>query len=132
MLLIDIDACIGCGLCEENCAFDAIHVVDGIAEVDENCTLCGGCVDFCESDALHIEGMEKKETQVDLSDWSGIWVYAEYRNGRIAPVTFELLGEGRKLADKRISSAPSLDLLETALYPVINGSSSKLNPAKTG
>lgn len=101
MLLIDIDACIGCGLCEENCAFDAIHVVDGIAEVDENCTLCGGCVDFCESDALHIEGMEKKETQADLSGWSGIWVYAEYRNGRIAPVTFELLGEGRKLADKR-------------------------------
>lgn len=101
MLLIDIDACIGCGLCEENCAFDAIHVVDGIAEVDENCTLCGGCIEFCEADALHIEGMEKKETEADLSDWSGIWVYAEYRNGRIAPVTFELLGEGRKLADKR-------------------------------
>lgn len=101
MLLIDIDACIGCGLCEENCAFDAIHVVDGVAEVNENCTLCGGCVDFCEVGALSIEGMEKKEAGSDLSEWSGIWVYAEYRNGRIAPVTFELLGKGRELADSR-------------------------------
>jgi electron transfer flavoprotein alpha subunit len=101
MLLIDIDACIGCGLCEENCAFDAIHVVDGIAEVNESCNLCGGCVDFCEVGAISIEGMEKKEAQSDLSEWSGIWVYAEYRNGRIAPVTFELLGKGRKLADSR-------------------------------
>jgi len=88
MLLIDIDACIGCGLCEENCAFDAIHVVDGIAEVNESCTLCGGCVDFCEAGAISIEGMEKKEAQSDLSEWSGVWVYAEYRNSRIAPVTF--------------------------------------------
>jgi electron transfer flavoprotein alpha subunit len=100
MLLIDIDACIGCGLCEENCAFDAIHVVDGIAEVNENCTLCGGCVDYCEAGALKIEGKEREEKD-DLSAWSGIWVYAEYRHGRIAPVTHELLGAGRKLADQK-------------------------------
>ena len=97
-MLIDIDACIGCGLCEANCAFDAIHVVDGIAEVNENCTLCGGCVDFCEAGALKIEGREREEKD-DLSAWTGIWVYAEYRHGRIAPVTHELLGVGRKLAD---------------------------------
>lgn len=100
MLLIDIDACIGCGLCDDNCAFDAIHVVDGIAEVNENCTLCGGCVDFCEVGALQIEGVER-EVADDLSKWSGIWVFAEYRHGRLAPVTFELLGTGRKLADKK-------------------------------
>jgi electron transfer flavoprotein alpha subunit len=98
MLLIDIDACIGCGLCEANCAFDAIHVVDGIAEVNENCKLCGGCVDVCEVGALKIEGLDREEND-DLSTWSGIWVYAEYRHGRIAPVTHELLGIGRKLAD---------------------------------
>ncbi|MCB2181464.1 MAG: electron transfer flavoprotein subunit alpha [Desulfobulbaceae bacterium] len=100
MLLIDIDACIGCGLCESNCAFDAIHVVDGIAEVNENCTLCGGCVDFCEVEALSVEGLDR-EKKGDLSDWKGVWVFAEYRNGRVAPVTFELLGAARKLADRR-------------------------------
>jgi len=100
MLMIDIDACIGCGVCEEICAFDAIHVVDGIAEVNENCTLCGGCVDYCEARALKIEGEEREEKD-DLSAWTGIWVYAEYRHGRIAPVTYELLGAGRKLADQK-------------------------------
>ncbi len=100
MLLIDIDACVGCGLCEANCAFDAIHVVDGIAEVNENCTLCGSCVDSCDAGALKIEGKEKEEGD-GLAAWSGIWVYAEYRHGRVAPVTFELLGVGRKLADTK-------------------------------
>jgi len=31
--------------------------------------------------------------------WSGVWVIIEYTNGKIAPVSWELLGEGRKLAD---------------------------------
>jgi electron transfer flavoprotein alpha subunit len=100
MLLIDIDACIGCGLCAANCSFDAIHVVDGVAEVNENCVLCGACVDVCETGALRIEGKDEEEGQTEqLAAWSGIWVYAEFRHGRIAPVTYELLGAGRRLAD---------------------------------
>ena len=31
--------------------------------------------------------------------WSGVWVIIEYSNGKVAPVSWELLGEGRKLAD---------------------------------
>lgn len=31
--------------------------------------------------------------------WSGVWVIIEYTNGKIAPVAWELLGEGRKLAN---------------------------------
>ncbi len=75
-------------------------MVDGIAVVADTCTLCGSCVDECEVEALHIEGAEKK-VQLDLSAWSGIWIFAESRHGVIAPVAFELLGIGRKLADQR-------------------------------
>ncbi len=100
MLIVDADKCIGCGVCEDNCAFGAITVEDGIAVVADTCTLCGSCVDECEVEALHIEGAEKK-VQVDLSAWSGIWIFAESRHGVIAPVAFELLGIGRKLADQR-------------------------------
>jgi len=32
-------------------------------------------------------------------DWSGVWVVIEYNRGEVAPVSWELLGEGRKLAD---------------------------------
>jgi electron transfer flavoprotein alpha subunit len=100
MLKIDVDTCIGCGICEDTCTFGSIKVEDGIAVVDETCTLCGNCVDVCEVGALSIERTEKTVSG-DLADWSGVWVYAEFRDGRIAPVALELLGVGRKLADKR-------------------------------
>jgi len=100
MLQVDSEKCIGCGICEANCAFGAITVEDGCAVVNDKCTLCGSCVDTCETEALHIQGAEKK-VQADLDAWSGIWVFAEYRHGNIAPVSFELLGIGRELADQR-------------------------------
>lgn len=100
MLIVDAEKCIGCGICEANCAFGAITVEDGIAVVGDTCTLCGSCVDTCEVEALHIEGADKA-VQADLSAWSGIWIFAEARHGVIAPVAFELLGIGRKLADQR-------------------------------
>lgn len=100
MLVVDKELCIGCGICEDNCAFAAIEVVDGLAVVGDACTLCGSCVDSCEVEALTIEGAEKN-LQMDLSEWSGIWVYCEFRGGTLAPVSLELLGIGRELADAR-------------------------------
>jgi electron transfer flavoprotein alpha subunit len=100
MLIIDVETCIGCGVCEEVCTFGAIAVVDGVAVVNEKCTLCGSCVDSCEAGALSIEAKEKA-AQADLGEWSGIMIYAEYRHGKVAPVSFELLGIGRQLADQQ-------------------------------
>ena len=40
--------CLGLGSCEKACPFDAIHVVEGVAQVDEDkCKSCGKCVDVC-------------------------------------------------------------------------------------
>lgn len=40
--------CMGFGSCVKVCAFDAIHVVDGVAVVDKGkCTACGMCVAEC-------------------------------------------------------------------------------------
>ncbi len=100
MLKVNDELCIGCGICEENCAFAAIDVVDGKVEVGDSCTLCGACVDVCEVEALSIEGAEKS-VQVDLDSWSGVWVFCEFRKGKLAPVSLELLGVGRRLADIR-------------------------------
>ncbi len=35
----------------------------------------------------------------DKSAWKGVWVFAEQRQGELTSVVYELLGEGRKLAD---------------------------------
>jgi dihydroorotate dehydrogenase subfamily 1 len=51
--LLDLDLCNGCALCETSCPFDAIHVRDGKADLDEECcTLCGLCVTRCRPGAL--------------------------------------------------------------------------------
>lgn len=100
MLIIDCEKCTACGICETSCAFGAISVQDDCAVVNESCTLCGACVENCPVEALLIETAGKR-TQADAQDYQGILVFAEYRHGKVAPVSFELLGIGRKLADQR-------------------------------
>jgi len=38
---------------------------------------------------------------MNLDEYSGIWVFLEVKDGKIAPVCLELLGAGRQMADKR-------------------------------
>jgi electron transfer flavoprotein alpha subunit len=42
----------------------------------------------------------KVNRDIDLSIFNGVWVIGEQNNGKVHPVTIELIGEGRKLADK--------------------------------
>jgi RnfABCDGE-type electron transport complex B subunit len=45
--------CIGCKICEKNCPFDAIHVVDNLAVIDyTKCTGCMICVEKCPTGAI--------------------------------------------------------------------------------
>lgn len=122
--------CIGCGLCVQTCPFEALQLVEGIVEVDpDKCTNCGDCVEVCPASALElneppekmsdneVKEVEKREKIVkkikrELEDYRGVWVFIEQFRGEIAPVSFELLGEGRKLADN----------LQTKLCGVLLGS----------
>ncbi len=42
----------------------------------------------------------KVNQDINLNDYNGVWVIGEQREGKVNPVTIELIGEGRKLADK--------------------------------
>ena len=97
-LTIDVELCTGCGICLESCPFGAMDIEDDIASVNEKCNLCGACVDTCDFGAISMP--EVKETGDWGLDHKGVWVFAEQRNGRIAGVVLELLGEGKKLAEK--------------------------------
>jgi electron transfer flavoprotein alpha subunit len=44
--------------------------------------------------------LEKQRLQELLSAYRGVWVFIEQQQGKILPVSLELLGAGRKLADK--------------------------------
>ena len=91
------DKCKGCKKCMKNCPFEAITMDGKIASIGSSCTGCGQCVEVCPFDA--IEKIEGKGNGVDITQYSGIWVFAEQRDSKLMPVVLELLGEARKLAD---------------------------------
>lgn len=90
-----VEKCKGCSICVKCCPFSAIDMENKIAVIGDACTGCGVCVDECPFDAI-----EKTEDNVkkDLSEYKGVWVFAEQREGKLMPVVIELLGEAKKLA----------------------------------
>ena len=47
--------CMGYGSCVKACQFDAIHVVNGVAVVDqEKCTACGACTKVCPNHLIEL------------------------------------------------------------------------------
>jgi electron transfer flavoprotein alpha subunit len=96
-----LDKCTSCETCVTSCPFSAIEMRDGKAFITESCTLCGACIEACEFKAIERTEEAVATPAADLSQYNGVWVFAEQHKGEISSVALELLGEGRKLADKR-------------------------------
>jgi electron transfer flavoprotein alpha subunit len=94
------EKCVRCGLCVKVCPFGAIAQAErkAIPVIDlQKCTLCGACVEVCKFDSIWMK--EKAAPTSDLSSFKDVWVFIEQHDGVIQSISYELLGEGRKLAD---------------------------------
>ena len=96
-IIVDEITCTGCTLCRNVCMYDAIEIIDKKAKINENCIFCGACIETCKYDSIEITGLI--ESHKDLSHYKGVMVFIEQHTGSIADVSYELLSEGRKLAD---------------------------------
>lgn len=91
--------CKGCGLCLKSCASGALSLQGKLAQVNDACILCGLCIKTCPFGALSIE--HTTQGTKDLTLYRDLWVFIECTQGAIAPVSLELLGIGRQLADEK-------------------------------
>jgi electron transfer flavoprotein alpha subunit len=96
MIEVDLEVCSGCQKCVKACPFAVVTIVDKKAQIGDGCNMCGACVQVCPEDAITIE---RKVRDVDLSKFTGVWVFAEVSDdSTIRNVTFELLTKGAELA----------------------------------
>ncbi|MGA2731246.1 MAG: electron transfer flavoprotein subunit alpha [Syntrophobacteraceae bacterium] len=98
--IIDRKKCTVCGVCSDACPMSAISLGENQIEISDDCSLCGICVDTCEFGAISLPEVGKGPAE-DLLGYRGVWVYAEWREGKVHKVSHELLSVGRVLADKR-------------------------------
>lgn len=94
-----LNKCTGCKLCVRACPFGAIEIIEKKAVIDlAKCNLCGACVDACKFESIEIK--KDRTPKADLSAYKDVWVFCEQKKGVIQTISFELLGEGKKLASK--------------------------------
>ncbi len=79
------------------CPFGALEYKNGVLSVNSGCKNCKMCVRKGPAGLITWEE-EEKQPSFDPSSWKGVAVFAEERDGKIHPVTLELLGKAKELA----------------------------------
>ena len=83
------------------CPFGAIEkTADGRVEASAACKMCRICVKKSKNGEAEFVEDEVKAEEVDLSAYRDVCVLVDQTDGEIHPVTLELIGKGRELADK--------------------------------
>lgn len=98
MLKVNHSKCNLCGECIPSCPVQALKIENERLVITEACTLCRICIDTCPTGALYVEEEIKEEK--DLSNYRGVWIFAEQREGKIHTVSYELIAKAKELAMK--------------------------------
>lgn len=108
LVVVNPEKCIDCGKCVKICPTDALSLPDkpkkqkaardpeAGSKFDVKKPLPDSIKDYSPDQNKEATGEKSKSLK---DDWSGVWVIVEVSNGDVAPVSWELLGEGRKLAN---------------------------------
>ncbi len=105
------DKCIACQICIGECPVGAIELSpEGVARVDpEVCVGCGKCFESCPVDAVKFEkkkrkGLAREERGAPKGEglklYQDVGVFIETVDGEGAPVSWELVGKARELAQQ--------------------------------
>ena len=87
----------------ELCPFSAIEYSYGKLEINTACRMCGLCVKKGPEGVFELVETSDEYgagNTINKSAWQGIAVYIDQVEGKFHPVSFELIGKARELADK--------------------------------
>lgn len=98
LLRVDYLQCNLCRKCLDACPFNAIELVDGQIQFNQACKVCKLCIKQCPAEAISLAEMSSKG--VNKEEYRGVLVFAEQVAGEVHPVTYELIGKGKELAEK--------------------------------
>ncbi|MGM0603339.1 MAG: ATP-binding protein [Bacillota bacterium] len=93
----DEEKCINCGLCYDNCRFNAIRKSD-FSVIDLKCEGCGVCAEVCPTDALKMEEIVTGNIYRAESKY-GPMIHARLIPG--ADTSGKLVSEVKKIADEK-------------------------------
>lgn len=79
------------------CPFKAIEKLGDSIDITSACKMCKICV---KNSAGAISYEEDEIIEIDKSKWRGILVYIDHLDGKIHPVSLELIGKAKELASK--------------------------------
>ena len=79
------------------CPFGAMEEKDGKLTINAACKMCRLCVKKGPKGAVEYVDDTVKPS-INKEEWKGIAVYVDHVDGKIHPVTFELLGKAKELA----------------------------------
>lgn len=95
---INHDTCTRCEVCLSVCPFGAMEMIEGNVTINDQCRLCKICIDHCPVEAISfVESLKK--VSVNKDEYNGMCVIAEVEDGKLHPVTLELIGKANELSD---------------------------------
>ncbi|NLK08608.1 MAG: electron transfer flavoprotein subunit alpha [Firmicutes bacterium] len=94
---VEHELCTLCGECMEVCPFEGITMEGGQVEFTDACRLCRVCIKACPTGAIWLEQSDAGPI-LERDKYKDVLIFAEQRQGRIQPVTYELIGKGLELA----------------------------------
>lgn len=105
------DHCIGCQICVGECPVGAIQMSpEGVAKIDpEVCIGCGKCSQVCPVAAVRFERKGRRKISPEVKEpakgeplaFQGVGVFIEVLDHLGAQVSWELVGKGKELAEKK-------------------------------